>query len=124
MEETQTFLLQISNPGSDENFFESLAIYLSKNLDMEYVCIDLLEGDGLTAHTVAIYNEGNFERNISYTLQDTPCGEVVGNHICCFPNDVRRLFPKDTALEDIKAESYIGTTLMDFKGKPIGLIAA
>ncbi len=123
LEDTQAFLLQISNPGSDENFFESLAKYLSQCLDMEYVCIDLLEGDGLTAKTLAIYNEGNFDPNVSYTLKDTPCGEVVGNHVCCYPNAVRSLFPNDAALEDIKAESYIGTTLRNFDGKPIGLIA-
>jgi PAS domain S-box-containing protein len=123
MEDTQAFLLQISNPGSDANFFESLAKYLSHCLDMEYVCIDLLEGDRLTAKTLAIYNEGNFDPNVSYALKDTPCGEVVGNHICCYPQEVRSLFPNDTALEDIKAESYIGTTLWSFDGQPIGLIA-
>ncbi|KAF0128695.1 MAG: Diguanylate cyclase/phosphodiesterase [Bacteroidetes bacterium] len=123
IEETQAFLLQISNPGSDENFFELLAKYLSQCLDMEYVCIDLLEGDRLTAKTLAIYNEGNFDPNVSYALKDTPCGEVVGNHICCYPQKVRSLFPNDPALEDIKAESYIGTTLWSFDGQPIGLIA-
>jgi len=123
MEDTQVFLLQISNPGSDENFFESLAKYLSQCLDMEYVCIDILEGDSLTAKTLAIYNEGNFDPNVSYALKDTPCGEVVGNHICCYPQQVRSLFPNDPALEDIKAESYIGTTLWSFDGQPIGLIA-
>jgi hypothetical protein len=123
MEDTQAFLLQISNPGSDENFFESLAKYLSQSLDMEYVCIDLLEGDRLNAKTLAIYNKGNFDPNVSYALKDTPCGEVIGNHICCYPQEVRSLFPKDSALEDIKAESYIGTTLWSFDGQPIGLIA-
>ena len=123
MEDTQAFLLQISNPGSDENFFESLAKYLGQCLNMEYVCIDLLEGDSLTAKTLAIYNEGNFDPNVSYALKDTPCGEVVENHICCYPQEVRSLFPNDAALEDIKAESYIGTTLWSFDGQPIGLIA-
>jgi len=123
MEDTQAFLLQISNPGSDENFFQLLAKYLSKCLDMEYVCIDVLEGDRLTAKTLAIYNEGNFDPNVSYALKDTPCGEVVGNHICCYPQEVRSLFPNDAALNDIKAESYIGTTLWSFDGQPIGLIA-
>ncbi|MFZ4398788.1 MAG: PAS domain S-box protein [Bacteroidales bacterium] len=123
MEDTQAFLLQISNPGSDENFFESLAKYLSQCLDMEYVCIDILEGDGLTAKTLAIYNEKKFDANVSYTLKDTPCGEVVGNHICCYPEKVCSLFPNDVALQDIKAESYIGTTLWSFEGIPIGLIA-
>lgn len=122
LEDTQKFLLQISNPGCDENFFASLARYLAQSLNMEYVCIDLLEGDNLTAQTLAIYNEGNFDPNKSYTLKETPCGEVVGNHICCYPKEVCLLFPNDGVLKDIKAESYIGTTLWSSDGKPIGLI--
>ncbi len=123
LEDVQTFLLTCGYPGSDENFFESLAKFLSKILNSEYVCIDKLEGDGLTAQTLAIYNEGKFEANVSYTLGQTPCGDVVGKTICCFPKDVCQLFPHDDALQELKAQSYIGTTLWSYDGKPIGLIA-
>ncbi|MFZ4465348.1 MAG: PAS domain S-box protein, partial [Bacteroidales bacterium] len=123
LEEVHTFLSTSGYPGSDKNFFESLAKYLAGILDSEYVCIDKLEGDGLTAQTVAIYNEGKFEPNVSYTLKQTPCGDVVGKTICCFPENVCQLFPHDEALQDLKAESYIGTTLCSFDGQPIGLIA-
>jgi PAS domain S-box-containing protein len=123
IEHAWNFLLQCGYSGSGEDFFESLARYLAGSLSMEYVCIDRLEGDGLTAQTVAIYNEGHFETNFSYALKETPCGDLVGKHICCFPAGVCRLFPHDNALRDLKAESYIGTTLWGFDGKPIGLIA-
>ncbi|MEI7725979.1 MAG: PAS domain S-box protein [Bacteroidota bacterium] len=123
LENTQAFLLQSGYPGSNEDFFESLARFLSHSLDMEYVCIDRLEGDGLTAQTLAIYNDGKFDTNVSYALKETPCGEVVEKAICCFPEGVCRLFPNDAALQDLKAVSYLGTTLRSFNGKPIGLIA-
>ena len=123
LEEVHTFLSTSGYPGSNETFFESLAKYLSDILDSEYVCIDKLEGDGLTAQTVAIYNEGKFDPNVSYTLKQTPCGDVVGKTICCFPENVCQLFPHDEALQTLNAHSYIGTTLWSFDGKPIGLIA-
>ena len=123
LDQTQTFLLRAARPGSGENFFESLARYLASTLDMDYVCIDRLDGDGLTARTVAIYNDGAFDTNVSYALKDTPCGDVVGKAICCFPRNVSALFPNDAALQDLKSESYIGTTLWGSDGKPIGLIA-
>lgn len=123
VEETQTFLLSCGLPGTGEDFFESLARYLSHTLNMEYVCIDYLEGDGLTAQTVAIYNEGVFETNVSYALKDTPCGEVVDRSVCFYMNEVRQKFPNDEALQDLMAESYVGTTLLDSRGKAIGLIA-
>ncbi len=123
LENVRDFLITCGYPGSRETFFESLAKYLSKLLGAEYICIDKLEGDGLTAQTIAVYNEGQFEPNVSYTLKQTPCGEVVGKTICCFPEKVCQLFPYDDALQELKAESYIGTTLWSFDGRPIGLIA-
>ena len=123
IEEVQGFLLQCGLPSTGEDFFESLARYLAEKLGMNFVCIDRLEGDGLSAQTVAVYHDGRFEDNVAYTLQDTPCGDVVGKTICCFPRKVRHLFPRDAVLGDLMAESYAGTTLFDSKGKPVGLIA-
>ena len=121
MEETQLFLLQ--SGYADESFFDSLARYLARSLAMDYVCIDRLLGDGLTAQTVAVYFDGKFEDNVAYALKDTPCGAAVGKMICCFPKEVRHLFPRDVVLQEMVAESYVGTTLWSSKGQPIGLIA-
>ncbi len=109
-------------PG-EYDFFQELARYLAQVLGMDFVCIDRLEGDGLMAHTVAVYFDGHFEDNISYALKDTPCAEVVGQTICCYADQVRHLFPQDVILQEMKAESYVGTTLWGSDGKAIGLIA-
>jgi signal transduction histidine kinase len=90
---------------------------------MDFVCIDRLQEGSFAAETVAVYFDGKFEDNVSYTLKDTPCGDVVGKTICCFDKDVRRLFPKDVVLQEMAAESYVGTTLWSSQGQPIGLIA-
>ena len=90
---------------------------------MDYVCIDRLEGDGLTAKTVAVYRDGSFVDNLAYALKDTPGGDVVGKAVCTFPKDVRHLFLRDKVLQEMMAESYIGTTLWGSRGKPIGLIS-
>ncbi len=123
IENIQSFLLQISSLGTGEDFFEVLARYLANILGMEYVCIDTLHGDNLTARTLAIYNDGKFEDNVEYALKDTPCGDVVGKEVCVFPREVRKLFPLDAALQDLQAESYVGTTLWGYDMKPTGLIA-
>ena len=123
IEDAQLFLTQCGCTASGEDFFQSLARYLAENLGMDYVCIDRLLGDGLAAQTVAVYFDGKFEDNVTYTLKDTPCGDVVGKTICCFPKDVRHLFPRDVVLQEMMAESYVGTTLWSSTGQPIGLIA-
>ncbi len=123
MEKTQEFLSRSSYPSSGEDFFHALARFLAQTLGMDFVCIDRLAGDGLAAQTVAVYSDGKFADNVAYALKDTPCGDVVGQAICCFPNAVRQRFPQDAVLQEMKAESYVGTTLWSFDGKPIGLIA-
>jgi hypothetical protein len=106
-----------------EDFFRALARYLAETLAMDYVYIDRLEGGGLAAKTVAVYFDGKFEDNFYYALKDTPCSDVVGKTICSFPKDVRHLFPLDAVLQEMTAESYVGTTLWGSRGQPIGLIA-
>jgi PAS domain S-box-containing protein len=122
-EEVLAFLAQCGM-AQGEDFFHSLARYLARSLHMDYVCIDRLKGDLHSAQTVAIYFDGQMEDNITYTLEDTPCGTVVGETVCTYPAGVRHLFPKDTILQGIQAESYVGTTLWGYSGQPIGLIAA
>ena len=123
MNELLDFLVLTSSRLADEPFFNRLASYLAKSLDMDFVCIDRLEGDGLTATTVAVWCDGHFEDNVSYALKDTPCGDVVGKHVCCFPASVSQMFPQDKVLQDLRAESYVGVTLWSHTEKPIGLIA-
>ncbi len=122
-EEVFAFLAQAPGVKSGEDFFELLASYLAKNLGMDFVCIDRLEGDGLNARTVAVWCDGKFEDNVTYALKDTPCGEVVGKTVCCFPASVCKFFPRDEVLTELRAESYVGVTLWSHTGKPIGLIA-
>jgi len=122
-EEALKFLVRCGTTSSGEGFFQELARYLGRMLGMNFVCIDRLEEGLLTARTLAVFHNGRFEDNVSYALKDTPCGDVVGQRICCFPRNVRGLFPKDEVLQDLQAESYLGTTLWNSQGKPIGLIA-
>jgi signal transduction histidine kinase len=123
LEEALTFLVQCGAPGTGEDFFQALARFLARRLGMDYVCIDRLETGLLSAQTVAVFYDGRFEDNISYTLHDTPCGDVVGKGICVFARGVRHLFPKDLVLQEMVAECYVGTTLWNSDGRPNGLIA-
>ena len=123
IEDVLKFLAQSASTALSEDFFKTLARYLGQALDMDFVCIDRLKEGLLAAETVAIYFDGKFDDNVSYALKDTPCGDVVGKGVCCFAKGVRQLFPKDAVLQEMLAESYVGTTLWGSQGQPIGLIA-
>ncbi len=122
-EDVDAFLSQAGSKATTEPFFDTLALFLARSLQMDYICIDRLEGDGLNARTLAVWHDGQFEDNVTYALKDTPCGDVVGQQVCCFPASVCELFPRDPALQELQAESYIGVTLWGHSGRPIGLIA-
>jgi PAS domain S-box-containing protein len=123
MEATQAFLAQTSSGIIHEPFFEAMARFLAESLGMDFVSIDRLEGDNLTATNLAVWGDGHFEKKISYSLKDTPCGEVVDKIVCCFPAGVCQLFPEDHVLQSLGAESYAGVTIFGHTGLPIGLIA-
>jgi len=122
IEDTQQFLMSAGWTNSGEDFFESLASYLAKALNMDFVCIDRLTNDLLEAQTLAVYSDGKIQDNANFKLKDTPCGIVLEKTICVVSHNVRSLFPNDTYLQKIEAECYIGTTLWSSAGKPIGLI--
>ena len=122
-EAVRAFLARTGSGPQEEPFFQALARYLAESLDMFYVCIDRLEGDGLAARTVAVWCDDHFEDNVTYALADTPCGQVASEGVCCFPASVCQFFPRDQVLQDLRAESYIGATLYGHTGLPIGLIA-
>ena len=120
-EKALSFLASSGNSGED--FFLSLSRFLGETLEMNFVCIDDLEGDTANARTLAVWCDGHFEDNVRYALQDTPCGDVVGKEVCCFHAGVAASFPKDEVLQSLRAESYVGVTLWDHANTPIGLIA-
>jgi two-component system cell cycle sensor histidine kinase/response regulator CckA len=125
IEDVQLFLSNSSYASSKKPFFKALARYIAENLDMNFVCIDSLDGDGLTVRTLAVWSEGHFEDNVVYTLNDKPFVDEVGKEVCCFPaNMLCQLFPHNQVLHDLREESYVGETLWDHAGQPIGFIFA
>lgn len=123
IEETLIFLSKYDYLNPEEDFFKSLAEFIGTKLGVDYVCIDELIDHNLQAKTLAIYYEGHFEDNVTYTLPETPCGVLVSKRICSYTENVCGLFPNDEALLALNAQSYVGTTLFGRSGEPIGLIA-
>lgn len=123
IEDAQSFLLGFTWSKSGKNFFESLAEYLSKSLEMDCVSIIKRLDDRPGIQTVAIYLDGHHKDNVTCTLLDTPFDKVLEQKYFCFPNSVRELFPHNAVLQKIEAESYAGVTIWGSGGNPIGQIA-
>ncbi|MEW6038841.1 MAG: EAL domain-containing protein [Pseudomonadota bacterium] len=123
MEETFRFIAQRSWTTDGDAFFSAMAHHLGRTLGVDYVVIDRLTRESGLAETVAQYARGGDLPNICYRLAGTPCENVLGRSLCCFPREVRALFPDDAMLRDMAVESYAGVPLWDSTGAAIGLIA-
>ena len=65
IEDILRFLGQCRVGDSGEEFFRELAHYLAQTLGMDFVRIDLLEEDRLSARTLAVFHDGKFEESFS-----------------------------------------------------------
>jgi formate hydrogenlyase transcriptional activator len=107
-----------------EDFFRSLAGQLLRALHADFVLVGALQPGGERIRTLAAYTPNGERPNFEYELSGTPCAGVCDKRVCSYAEGVYRLFPADTQLAEIGAESYVGSPLLDSEGHCHGLICA
>ncbi len=106
-----------------EAFFRSLVIHLAKIFNADYAFVGQLnEHNLLQIKTLAVCAHDKIVDNITYSLENTPCANVIGQQTCAHPDSVQQQFPHDQLLIDMGIEGYIGTPLFDSQGKALGLL--
>ncbi|MCA8940078.1 MAG: PAS domain-containing protein, partial [Planctomycetes bacterium] len=115
----------ISAVNTGEGFFESLVLALAEAIRTKYVFVGRC-GDERCAsiETIRVAMEGKIVGNIAYSLRDTPCQDVVSAGVCYHASGVQEAFPKDELLAAMGVDSYLGVSLMNSKGHPIGILVA
>mgnify|MGYP000117589114 CR=1 FL=1 len=107
-----------------EDFFNAISLQLNDAIEADYTFIARLDPEAYMSRTIALVAGGKLIDNIEYSLEDTPCANICGDTICCYPKDVCSVFPDDHLLVEMKIEGYIGTPLHSSKGDVVGLIVA
>lgn len=121
------YLQQVIEALSDtrgEEFFNVITQKMSEIIGADYTFIAELNVNNRTSKTLSLVADGKLVENIEYSLEHTPCEQVVGDSVCCYPKNVQSLYPNDQLLIDMQIEAYIGTPLYDSKGEVFGLIVA
>lgn len=109
--------------SSDDDFYQQLVTNMAEMFSAEHAYIGLIdEKNSRLVNTFMLYSRGEILENISYSLHDSPCANVVGKKVCAYPQDVQQLFPKDNLLVEMNADSYIGVPLFSSNDLPIGLV--
>jgi PAS domain S-box-containing protein len=104
-------------------FFQSVARYLSEILNVDHVIIgQLVRGRTDFVRTIAVTAFGRTAENFEYSLAGTPCENVMNQKLRSYPRDLRRIFPNNSWLAEMKIESFIGTPLFGSSGNVIGVM--
>jgi len=104
-----------------DDFFRSLVRHLAQALDVRYSFVAECTDDTKTrARTLAFWSGKAICDNVSYLLFGTPCEKVIDGVVCCYPDHLQTLFPRDTGLITLKAESYLGVPLHGSSGDMLG----
>ena len=108
-----------------EAYFSRLTQFLAERLDTEFALVGELVDEGcVKVRTLALFADGEVRESAIYDLADTPCEHVITDKsIYVHESRVQPDFPKDTMLQDMGVEGYVGAPLIGSEGNVLGLLA-
>ncbi len=108
--------------ATGNEFFPSLARHMAKALRARYAFITDCD-DQKRAKALAFWKGDQLGENFEFDIAETPCEKVLHGEVCHYREGLQKLFPLDTGLVDLQAESYLGVPMLDRTGRVIGHIA-
>lgn len=112
--------------GSSSDFFESLALQVSKATGAEHAFIGrLIEGDEPAIRLLGHCVNRAIAENVTFDLNAGGlAAEVIRNgRVTSYRSKIASHFPDLAALRDLEAEAYVGIPLLDACEKAIGIMA-
>lgn len=116
------YVYYIAATKRGDDFFEEVVRAINHLFDINSL-IAKISDDGKTGHILGLYINGEVRKGFSSPLIRTPCQDVLEKrHLVVIERDVLGLYPSSELLRESGAESYIGFTIFDRKGQPIGIL--
>ncbi|MEM9806746.1 MAG: GAF domain-containing protein [Cyanobacteria bacterium P01_D01_bin.56] len=111
--------LDVTSTKTGADFFPTSVMLLAESLGVAHALLTERSGD--TLRTLAFVVDQSLQTNVyEYPIVGTPCEQVLKTgefHCGC---SIQELFPKDSDLVDLGAESYLGLAMQDSQGEVIG----
>lgn len=105
------------------NFLKAFVEKTSELFEADSLYIGRINAAGTIMRTEHIASRGKPRDGFTYTLEGTPCADVMRGSACVYEENVAPLFPKDFMLEEMGITGYVGLPL--FQGaQAIGIIVA
>jgi transcriptional regulator with GAF, ATPase, and Fis domain len=106
------------------DFMRHLVKNLAQSLHVAYAFVAEFAGAEDRVKTIAFWSGDDWRSNVEYRLGGTPCERVVAGEYCLYKDDVQGLFPEDSDLVSLSAQSYLGVPLHGANGQTLGHLAA
>jgi signal transduction histidine kinase len=116
-------IMEGTSTSAGEEFFRSLVSSLTSAFEADFAFVGELSPDLKSVNTLATSAFGQIIDNLSYELEGTPSQSVINSKSCYFHSGIQELFPGDAMLRESGVQGYLGASLPDPEGKPVGLIA-
>lgn len=124
-EQTLRLIVEGTASVTGEEFFRSLVRSLSIALNVRYALVSgCIDAPPTRVCTYAFWQGNEFGENTEYDLYGTPCEQIFNGQGCqYFQEGVQTLFPLETELVEMEAESYAGIPLLSSGGELLGHLA-
>ncbi|MFC3683445.1 PAS domain S-box protein [Hydrogenophaga luteola] len=123
----EALLLSVAQGMTGETgaaFFTALARHAAPALKADVVMVSELLPDQ-KVQTLAMSMDGALVPNLAYAPEGTPCGEALSrSDLCVYEQGLAHTYPDLSSMTGIQASAYIGQSLRDQDGTPIGLLSA
>ncbi len=106
-----------------QEFFDKIVKELSTWLDCEIAMIGRIVNN-TTIESISIIKNSIISKDYSYPLKDTPYMKVITNGYFYHPVGLKELFPNAINIQGMDMTGFIGISLLNKDGEPIGILAA
>lgn len=105
-------------------FFGALTRHMALAMGADVVVMGELRADQ-RVHTLSVWKDGAPSDHFVYHADGKPCSQTLSQpSLCVHESGLSDRFPAETPLVGVRAEAYVGQSLRDEHGTPIGVLKA
>lgn len=105
-------------------FFNQVVLSLNNLVNADYTFVGSLMNEGLEIKTISLASKTGILPNFNYSLNGTPCEDVRTGGSCIINSGVANAFPNDSLLTEMGIEGYVGISVKDANGIPLGIVVS
>jgi len=107
-----------------EAFFTALTQHMAQSLGADMVIMGELRADQ-RVRTLSVWRDGAHNPNFTFSLADAPCGHALEQSaLCTYTEQLTQRYPQHAGLAQAGFQAYVGQSLRDDKGEPVGVLNA